>query len=211
MNQSKCNQSPIRIVPTIFSRLPLSLDLRWQPADGVPVWGAHGLEVRFKPNPLNGIALDDVDFILEHFHFHRPSEHYRADVQFDAELHIVHKTGDGRKAAVIAVFLTVSDQADDAVDLSFFEALAERTGDNASVPLNPRGWLPPRTASAIRYEGSLTTGDHEEIVSWVVLGELRITSAQYRLIFGETKPHARELQDLNRRYVVEFPWAPNAP
>lgn len=206
-----CAQSPIRVIPTVESAKPLQLTLKWSPAQGIPKWDEHGLKVEFQKPYTNSLKLDGTTFYLEQFHFHHPSEHHLGDKGFAAEVHLVHKTKDGKKAVVLGIFLPVSGVGAMETDAQFFDALKMHDGlrgNKTSVPLNPIGWLPPNTTTAIRYEGSLTTGEFEEIVSWVILGEKPINRVQYEYIFRDTKPHARALQDLNRRFVVRYPWKP---
>ncbi len=213
MEKPHCAQSPINVVPTVFSRNALELSLHWSPANGTPTWTSSGLKVSFEVDPENYIVLGTVKFFLDSFHFHHPSEHHTNGKKFPAELHIVHKTQVAGKdrAVVFAIFLTLPPRVARHPDRAFFAALKAISGKlegDLSVPLNPIEWLPSRTETAIRYEGSLTTDDFEENVSWVVLGEVPIIKLQYDYIFNGTAPHARPLQSLNRRFVVQYPWKP---
>ncbi len=213
MEKPHCAQSPIDVVPSVTSNQQLDLSLHWQRADGVPVWDDHGLVVTFPPNPQNYVRFGSVNYLLDSFHFHHKSEHLKQGKRFPAELHIVHKAivGGKEKAVVFAIFITMPPRVARHADNGFFEALRhyDREGlSQATVPLNPIGWLPSGTKNAIRYEGSLTTGNFDEIVSWVILGDKQITMAQYNFIFDGTTPNARGLQALNRRFVVQYHWSP---
>lgn len=207
--QKGCSQSPIDVRPNVISAKRLDLQLHWMPGNGKPEWTDHGLKVKFPFSETNKIILDGTTYYLDEFHFHHPGEHKLEGQAFDAELHIVHKTKDKTKAAVIGIFLSVAAKSHRG-DGAFFNALrkASKSSMNVQVPLNPNGWLPPNTQSAIRYEGSLTTPTYEEIVSWTILGVRNITRVQYAFIFGNTSPHARCICNLHRRYVVKYPWKP---
>jgi carbonic anhydrase len=214
MESPHCAQSPINVVPSVVSKKALDLYLHWLPENGVPTWTPHGLEVRFEPNPENFVRFGTVDFLLDSFHFHHPSEHQKNGKKFASELHIVHKaTVAGKERIVVfGIFLTMQPKVDRHVDRPFFEALGKldrKQQSEVAVPLNPIAWLPPRTANALRYEGSLTTAPYSENVSWVILGERLITQEQYDIIFRGTSAHARVLQSLNRRFVIQYPWDPN--
>jgi len=113
------------------------------------------------------LTLGGVDYGLQQFHFHGPSEHTFEGQGTDMELHLVHKSAAGVNAVVgVKVVRGPSSGALARIfaqlpnDLDVHHSLA--------APFNPDHFL-PENRSHYRYEGSLTTPPCSEGVRWLVL------------------------------------------
>jgi carbonic anhydrase len=168
-------QSPIdfgRV--TLLSRRARQLPVAYGPTAGDIFNNGHTIEVSVAGN--NVLTLGGVEYELEQFHFHTPSEHRFENQGFDMEMHLVHKSAAGGNA-VVAVFLKRGVTSG---PLSVvFENLPA-----VDAPLNTRTALPPFDLRAFlpssqenyRYTGSLTTPPCTEGVQWVVLKEVLTVS-----------------------------------
>ena len=65
----------------------------------------NGHNVQVKNTVAGSVVIDGVKYELAQFHFHSPSEHTIGGKSFDLEMHLVHKTADG-KIAVIGLMFT---------------------------------------------------------------------------------------------------------
>lgn len=161
------------------------------------------------------LTFNGKDASLERLHIHSPSEHLLDGKQFDFEIHFVNPlkdtTGD-TKAVVIGVFFketrgSVTPSSIKALnDILKAQATAKqnaRSGDGIPGSINPLDFLPTNRSQFYRYEGSLTTGDFKQIISWVVMPQLVLVSpkdvAQLKKYAHEG---ARGVQKLDRRFVL---------
>ncbi len=82
--------------------------------------------------------------------------------------------------------------------------LEDKDGEpDPNVSTNPLDWLPEDTKKYYRYEGSLTTPEYDENVSWVVLREpLKLSKKELMKLIPFLQHPARETQPLNRRFVL---------
>ncbi len=215
-------QSPINIrrpIPVVLGAR--GLDVRYAGAStGVVVKETLGAKVQFARDYSQQIVVDLATYGLDAFHFHRPSEHAIEGKFADIELHLVHShVDDGIRYAVIAVLIRFDDRAAEPAEelKAFFHRLAAilaATEDpgaldvaDREVTLEPAILLPPGRPEAqayYRYEGSLTTPDHDESVSWVVLPPVAMKRAFFEdlhLLEHMEKP-ARAPQPLGRRFVL---------
>jgi len=142
----------------------------------------HSVELRVdSPLPtVSGGGLDR-EYTLDHLHFHWQSEHTIDSYRFPLEVHLVHyasvyqnlqealKYKDG--LAVLAVFYDLSP--DD--DIQFkplvtvmenVEKVAKSISTIDRVQLS--SFLPRDVAGYYRYNGSLTTPDCTEVVTWTI-------------------------------------------
>lgn len=158
------------------------------------------------------IVIGGETYFLKQFHFHAPSEHTLNGEQFPLEMHLVHKTADEKKAAVVGVFIRLgaengaiapvwahlpaeeSPQAENPAT-GQMEYVAQDTGESVSLAA-----LLPSEALFYRYDGSLTTPPCSPNILWSVMQTPIEMSAEQiaaftRIISGNNRP----LQDLNAR------------
>lgn len=200
-------QSPIDIVHknTLKRDLrPLEFVQYERPSTGVVANNGHTVELRLSEDNffLEGGELPGT-YVLDHIHFHWPSEH-TMDGDHDAlEAHFVHynkKYADLKAAsqqesgiAVVSTLYKLSDS--DNMDLAPIvkaTKLVSKWGDSESfkpkpVPLKsklfPRQLLPKKDTTYYHYNGSLTTPECLESVMWYVLAGKRTISGQQLEVF----------------------------
>lgn len=157
------------------------------------------------------VVIGGETYFLKQFHFHSPSEHTLNGGAFPIEMHLVHKTADESKAAVVGVF--IREGAENAALASVW---AHLPAEESPYVLNEHGekvYTPQDTGESIslaallpaealffRYEGSLTTPPCTSGILWSVLQTPIEMSAEQiaqftRIMEGNNRP----LQDLNAR------------
>jgi carbonic anhydrase len=65
----------------------------------------NGHTIEVETEGVNVLTLSGVEYELDQFHFHTPSEHRFASLGFDMAMHLVHKSAAG-DTAVVGMFLT---------------------------------------------------------------------------------------------------------
>jgi carbonic anhydrase len=152
------------------------------------------------------VTVDDsVHFDLEEFHFHWPAEHELVGSRPAAEIHMVHKTPDGR-VAVVGTWIRVGAR--------------NRAWDQIWAHL-PSAGDPPRQVTVdiarlfgftdlnaervYRYCGSLTTGTTEpytEGVTWLMRRTaITMSSAQLEKLRRVMHRYSRNVQPLDHREI----------
>ncbi|CAK1578946.1 unnamed protein product [Parnassius mnemosyne] len=141
--------------------------------------------------PLRG------NYTFVQFHLHWFSEHAIDGMKYPMEIHMLHvKTGltieealkrpDG--LAVIAVFCQVHAGENSGYSLQQIEAVLPELYNSTSGPgftstLNLSRLLSPQQQSYYTYNGSLTTPDCQEVVTWIVMDHpISISDSQYKMI-----------------------------
>lgn len=154
------------------------------------------------------VVFDGMECPLRKLHYHAPGEHRIDGMTADLELHLVHEIPgypDEYPSAylVVAVMLTpavtkaASQQALGPWLRGHFDATAG--GARQTYEVDPSIYLPTERGY-FRYEGSLTTGDADEVVSWVVLRSPQNIEGPGPLKLDPES--ARIVQPLMRRYVL---------
>lgn len=175
-------------------------------------------EIKLSEDSNAHVLFDGVQCKLIKLHFHMGSEHRVEGEQRFMEVHLVHAIPDSEgmssKLLVIGVFLDPGDD-DGEADASKFGFLTQvfpsSTGPASAgggpakgeaIEVELEHLLPAETADFWHYEGSLTTPDFEEVVSWVVLRDsVKLDGVSEKLSKDTTKP-ARAAQPLSRRFVL---------
>jgi carbonic anhydrase len=110
-NQAPINFNPLTIVPDSTLTYPTFTEKNGGCNTWVQFADDHAMEVSFsKPNfecPNFQVKHKGVEYTLLQFHFHSPAEHTVGMGYADAELHMVHKSSDG-KFLVIGVLMDES-------------------------------------------------------------------------------------------------------
>jgi carbonic anhydrase len=201
-------QSPIAL-PTVLRTDALSFARpSYPPIPLVVVNNGHNVQV--KNTAAASITIDSVKYDLAQFHFHSPSEHTIGGKSFDLEMHLVHKSADG-KIAVIGLLFT-KGRKNELLE-PIWAALPTTVSDTPTTVPNVTidvASLFPADLKFEHYEGSLTTPPCTEGVSWFVVevpaqGGLEVSADQVSryqaLLHGITN---RPVQPLNGRTVVEI-------
>lgn len=202
-------QSPINLHNPIYAELgDKGLDVHW---DGVilgqVIKDEHGLKVQFAPDYRQFIRLGGKPFHLASFHFHHPSEHWVEGEQHTVELHVVHQNVNDGSLAVIGIFIEVGEPGGECPELvtqlKVFLGPTAEPESGGKVTADPSKFLPENTEVYYRYEGSLTTPEFTENVSWVVLRTpLFMAAEEIKALIVEFEKPARFPEPLNRRFVL---------
>ncbi|TYT21357.1 carbonic anhydrase family protein [Corynebacterium urealyticum] len=150
------------------------------------------------------LTANDVDYELQQYHFHTPSEHTVDGKPAEGEIHFVHKDKDGN-LAVVGALITEGETHEEAyrpiIDNLIKDTGVERSFDDAPVTLED---LLPKQSGYTAYDGSLTTPPCSEDVKWFVLdAPVELSSVQIEKLRKYMGENARPAQDLNGREVVE--------
>jgi carbonic anhydrase len=201
-------QSPIDLTNPIYADFGKGeLSIKWKKsALGKIKPDEHGVRVEFGGDERQYIELDKKRFHLVQFHFHHPSEHWVTGVQQTMELHVVHQNIDDGTRAVLGIFIEPSGKSKTAPSLiSQLQEFFESKGGprDPSISTNPLDWLPDDVEHYYRYEGSLTTPDYDENVSWAVLRDpLKVPKDELMRLIPYLQHSARLPQALNRRFLL---------
>ena len=197
-------QTPVDLVPTARAAAPADaaapvLELGRGERALTVLDNGHTIQVADAGG--SKLTLDGVRYELAQFHFHDPSEHTIGGRSYPMEMHLVHKSADGR-LAVVGVL--IEQGPENAALAPLFRALPAKAGDQTElkVALDLSQAL-PRERRALRYVGSLTTPPCSEGVQWVVLEQpitlSREQIASFTAIIGDDH---RPVQPLNDRVVT---------
>jgi len=153
--------------------------------------------------PGNQVNLAGVNYQLQQFHFHDPSEHLLDGERFDMEAHFVNKSADG---SLCAPGVFIKRGAANPVLGPVVAAMPSKPGPDiavAGVIVDPRN-LFPADPSYFEYGGSLTTPPCPETVNWVVFRTPIEASPEQIERYSAVFPmDARPIQPLDRRFVLE--------
>jgi len=154
-------------------------------------------------DPGSYIVAGGVRYDLVQFHFHHPGEEAVKGKIPDMDIHLVHKSADG-KFAVIAIRL-IEDRATppNAVLATLWPHLPTKVGATEKVTdmVNPGGFL-PADRGYWTYEGSLTAPPCTEGVRWFIFEQdMTISRDQLRAFGALYKINSRQLQDAHGRRI----------
>ncbi len=125
----------------------------------------HSIQVNYPQGDT--LVLGEDVYALAQYHFHSPSEHTVKGKQYPMEMHLVHKSADGR-LAVVAVL--IEEGAHNAAFDPVWANLPKQKGVETHLEhvLVDMDDLLPADRSTYRYEGSLTTPPCSEGVMWMI-------------------------------------------
>lgn len=207
---SQAQQSPINLTDPIYAELgDKKLSIHWEGViPGKVGKEEHGLKVVFSPDSRQYIRLGGKEYHLASFHFHHPSEHWVEGKQHTIELHVVHQNVNDGSLAVVGIFIEVGETKCECPQLvsqlrASLDSTPEQQESGGKVVADPDSFRPENEDEYYRYEGSLTTPDFTENVSWAVLRTPFLMSADdiKALIVDFEKP-ARFPEPLNRRFIL---------
>jgi carbonic anhydrase len=159
----------------------------------------HSIQVNYTEGDT--LTIGEDSYVLVQYHFHSPSEHTVKGRHFPMEMHMVHRSAEG-KLAVLGVLID-EGQENEAFE-PVWANLPEKKGvethlENVRVDVNK---LLPRDRASYRYEGSLTTPPCSEGVKWVVMKQPLLLSARQVQAFRTIlRGNNRPVQPLNGRAV----------
>ncbi|WP_082373078.1 carbonic anhydrase family protein [Nocardia sp. NRRL S-836] len=211
-------QSPVNVTPGAFRFDPhapkldvtygsSALELRYvrkdaDAADGCAVRHHEETEEAAVEPGAGHVTVAGTRYDLVQFHFHTPSEHQFSGHGYPLEMHLVHRSAEG-KLLVVGVPLRVG--AHSVVD-DVLAKLAPECGAPVDVePINLNRLLPV-SHHTLHYTGSLTTAPFTEGVEWYLTAEQTVSAATIARFQGVfTAGNARATQPLNGRTLIEVP------
>jgi len=153
--------------------------------------------------PGSYIVAGGVRYELQDLDFHHPGEEAVNGKLTDMDVHLNHKSADG-KLAILAVRLSESQGDPNAILASLWQHLPKEAGTRDKDPdmVNPGGLL-PGDRGYWTYTGSLTTPPCTEGVLWFVFEQpVSISRAQLRAFEAlGYRINSRPLQDRNGRKI----------
>jgi carbonic anhydrase len=162
-----------------------------------------GNTVRVYPQPGSYIVAGGVRYDLVQFHFHHPGEEAVNGKLTDMDIHLVHKSADGRQA-VIAIRLSEDIATPpNAVLSALWPHLPKTPGASEKITesVNPGGLL-PEDRGYWTYMGSLTAPPCTEGVRWFIFEqEITMSRDQLRAFGLLYKINSRPLQDPHGRRI----------
>jgi carbonic anhydrase len=151
------------------------------------------------------LTLGGTSFALVQYHFHSPSEHTVDGRHSPMEMHLVHKSAEG-KLAVIGVLIE-EGPANASFDPVWTKLPKDEGADRKLGKLDVDvDRLLPSERTAYWYEGSLTTPPCSEGVEWFVMtAPIRLSSGQIKAFRDIIRGNNRPTQPLNGRGIVIEP------
>jgi carbonic anhydrase len=148
------------------------------------------------------IVVAGVRYDLQDFDFHHPSEEAIKGKLTDMDVHLTHKSADG-KIAIIAVRLSEDRGSPNAVMSMLWPHLPTTAGTTAKVTdMVNAGGLLPADRGYWTYTGSLSTPPCTEGVRWFVFEEeLSLSRDQLRAFTAIFRMNSRPLQDAHGRRI----------
>ncbi len=203
---SPSQQSPIDILPehtyeTSFSNRGLRVGYNSNVKASVKPKEDHFM-VEYTQSASQDITLNNQKFHLMQFHFHEYSEHWIDSYQYPMEMHIVNKSSTSKNLAVLGIMIESENKKRKATHSGLI------TGDMSkklpfTINMKPKEWLPKQINQYFRYEGSLTTPEYDETVSWLVFANpIVLPAPEIRLLRKYFGLSVRFPQPMNRRYVL---------
>jgi carbonic anhydrase len=148
------------------------------------------------------VTAAGVRYDLVQFHFHTPSEHRFAGHAFPLEMHLVHRSAEGK---LLVIGVPIEGGPKSVVD-DVLATLSPECGEPVEVPAIDLNRLVPSTHYTLHYTGSLTTAPFTEGVSWYLTTPLTVspaTLARFKAEFPDG--NARTVQPLNGRTFTGVP------
>jgi carbonic anhydrase len=160
----------------------------------------NGHTVQLEYDPGSALTVDGVRYALVQMHFHHPSEHTLDGTGAALELHLVHKSADG-KLAVVGVLLR-EGAANRWLEAVLHALPSEGERAELDARINAADLL-PASRRVFAYRGSLTTPPCSEGVSWFVMQSPSEISADQLAPFARLYPdNHRPPVPLNGRSVT---------
>jgi carbonic anhydrase len=193
-------QSPMDIRGARLNKALQPIEFHYIAGPLTLVNNGHTVEVDVDPGSY--IVAGGVRYDLVQFHFHHPSEHTVKGKLSDMEIHLVHRSADG-KLAVLAVRLNEDRGFPNASLATLWEHLPAAPGKTEKITdmINAAGLL-PADRGYWTYTGSLTAPPCTEDVKWFVFEqELSISRDQLRTFANLYKLNSRPLQNPRGRKI----------
>ena len=198
-------QSPVNIVPGREIGASHKVLVHYQTSKERVANLGHTVRVEYDSGSY--LTYDGKDYQFKQFHFHTPSEHQVAGVNYPMEMHIVHtneKSGTKEpEYCVVAVFFIEGIESD--FLNQFLDAIPTEKEDifeTVDKKVNAAIMIPDELHQFYNYRGSLTTPPFTESVNWIVLKQPKTASKdQLEKIKSIEGNNARRIQFLYDRVI----------
>ena len=195
-------QSPIDIRGAKLNKTLQPIEFHYITASAELENTGNTVVVRVKPGSY--IVANGVRYDLQELDFHHPGEEAVNGKLTDMDVHLTHKSADG-KLAVLAVRLSEDRGDPNATLATLWQHLPTEAGKIEKVTdlVNPGGLLPGGDRGYWTYTGSLTTPPCTEGVRWFVFEQpVSISRSQLRAFEAlGYKINSRPLQDRYGRRI----------
>ena len=194
-------QSPLDIVTKAVEKSQAgAIQTGYKASPAELVNNGHTIQVNLGDG--GGSKLAGQDYQILQFHFHTPSEEKINGKAFPLNIHLVHKSADG-KLGVVGVF--VKEGKENAALKDIFAMLPAEEGKAPLKASFDAGSLLPASLAYYQYTGSLTTPPCSENVSFFILKTpVEMSKGQIAAFKKVFAMNARNVQPLNGRKIVEF-------
>jgi len=193
-------QSPINIHDTRLNKALQPIEFHYITGPVLLENDGHAVLVHVKNGSY--IVAGGVRYDLVEYDFHHPSETAVKGKLSDMEVHLVHKSAEG-KLAIVSVRLYEDVDTPNAVLAALWRHLPKTAGTSEKVEemVNPGGLL-PTDRSYWTYQGSLTTPPCTEGVRWFVFEqEVSLSRDQWKTYAAIFKANTRPLQEAHGRRI----------
>ncbi|MCL4138102.1 UNVERIFIED_CONTAM: hypothetical protein GTU68_027641 [Idotea baltica] len=164
----------------------------------------NGRTVEFTYEAGSKLNLNGEDYDLLQFHFHTVSEHTINGEHFPMEAHLVHQNATSGNIAVVGIFFQEGLENEFLANFSNNYPSEENDVYTTSSEINVLDLLPSST-SYFTYGGSLTTPPCSETVTWFLMQEPVVASAQQiNDMAAILQSNNRPVQALNGRKIEKF-------
>lgn len=193
-------QSPIDIRGTHLNKALQPIEFHY--LAGTETLENNGRTIVVHVNPGSYIVAGGTRYDLFQYEFRHPSEESVKDRLTDMSVQFLHKSADGKLAA-ISVRMVMNQDAPNTVLATLFADLPRKSGATQKITelINPGGLL-PGNRSYWTYTGSLTTPPCTEGVRWFVMQQ-PVTLSQTQLMKYTWMFHinTRPMQDAHGRKI----------
>ncbi len=194
-------QSPIDIRGAHLNKALKPIEFHYIAGSVTLEHNGHAVIVHVYPGSY--IVAGGVRYALVQFHFHHPAEEAVKGKLTDMDIHLVHKSADGKQAVVAIRLAEDRTTAPNAVLAPLWPHLPTKAGETEKVTemINPGGLL-PSDRGYWTYIGSLTVPPCTEDVRWFVLEEeVTLSRDQLQAFAALFKVNSRPLQDPHGRRI----------
>jgi carbonic anhydrase len=161
----------------------------------------HTIQINYPAG--SKLTVGDKTFALQQIHFHHPSEEQINGHSTDMVAHFVHSDSGGHLAVVAVLLKQGAENPQLATVWKNIPAEKEKAVAVPAVQVNVANLL-PNDHGYYTFAGSLTTPPCSEGVTWFVLKQPTLISANEVAVFAKLYPkNARPIQPLNNRKISE--------